>query len=366
MASNINISNMEKHFFLDFNNNTNSKKYEINSKKKYKTKIVELSFYSKNEAIICDKIRKIPYYSNNFIIIEDYYFINISQLNGNLNGNLMEKIDLNSSHSVKKHLVFYYKNDNLVTFNDFLFNLIDHQQLIFHSIESFSYILHNLINLNTINVCFFNLSPQNIVYNFSNGEKPFLQNFQQSLQIDKLNEKYISNIIKNITDFTYKPLEVHVLFYLIQNDISIISHSFIEEICTSFVNNLSVLSLFSDKYRDSYQLSCVESLKKYINVSKFDIISDILKYTEKWDIYSLSVLYLHIFGNISRFFSLKSTFMNKMTIELSKNIHPEPSKRNNLQTLYENYEKIFNEEKNWSYINKLQCNINDLFYVLGN
>ena len=73
MASNINISNMEKHFFLDFNNNTNSKKYEINSKKKYKTKIVELSFYSKNEAIICDKIRNIPYYSNNFIIIEDYY-----------------------------------------------------------------------------------------------------------------------------------------------------------------------------------------------------------------------------------------------------------------------------------------------------
>ena len=76
-------------------------------------------------------------------------------------------------------------------------------------------------------------------------------------------------------------------------------------------------------------------------MSKIDIIADILKYTEKWDIYSLSVLYLHIFGNISRFFSLKSTFMNKMTIELSKNIHPEPSKRNNLQTLYENYEKIF-------------------------
>jgi hypothetical protein len=349
---------MEKHFFLHLNN-----KDKTNSIKKYKTKIVELSFYSKNEAIICDKIRNIPYYSNNFLIIEDYDFINISQINGNL----MEKLDINSSQIYKKFLIFKYKNDNLVTFNDFFFNFLDHKQLIFHSIDSFSYILTNLIKLHDINICFFNLSHQNIVYNFNCGEKPLLRNFQQSLQINKLNEEYITNIIKNITDFTYKPLEVHLLFYLIQNNISMISNSFIEDICTIFVNKLSILSLFSDKYKDSYMLSCVESLKKYINLSKSEIISDILKHTEKWDVYSLSLLYLHIFGNISRFFTLKSTFLNKIIIEISKNIHPEPSKRNNLQKLNENYEKIFKEEKDWYYINKLKItSITDLLDVLGN
>jgi hypothetical protein len=279
----------------------------------------------------------------------------------------MEKININTSQNDKKYLLFKYKNDNLVTFNDFLFNFLDHKQLIFHTIESFSYILMNLIKLNDINICFFNLSPQNIVYNFNCGEKPQLQKFQQSLQINKLNEEYITNIIKNITDFTYKPLEVHLLFYIIQNNISMISNSFIEEICTIFVNKLSILTLFSDKYKDSYRLSCVESLKKYINLSKSEIISDILKHTEKWDVYSLSLLYLHIFGNISRFFSLKSTFLNKITIELSKNIHPEPSKRNNLQILNENYEKIFKEEKDWCYINKLKItSITELLDVLGN
>jgi hypothetical protein len=358
MNSNIDISNIEKHFFVNLKHNGKN-----NNIKKYRTKIVDLSFYSKNEAIICDKIKNIPYYSNNFMIIEDYDFINISQLNGNL----IEKLNINTSQNEKKYLIFKYKSENLVTFNDFLFHLLDHKQVIFHTIDSFSYILRNLQLLNDINVCFFNLSPQNIVFNFDCGEKPQLQNFQQSLQINALNEKYITNIIKNVSDFTHKPLEVHLLFYLIQNDMSTISYSFIEEICIIFVDKLSILSLFSEKYKDSYKQSCLESLKKYINMPKSNIISDILNQSQKWDVYSLSILYLHIFGNISRFFSLKSTFLNKITLELSKNIHPDPYKRSTLQNLLEKYEKIFKEENDWSFVNKIKYNnIKKLFDVLGN
>ncbi len=358
MTSNIDVSTIKIHFFSNLNNNC-----KITTRKKYKTKIVYLSFYSKNEAFICDKIKNIPHYSNNYLILEDYDFININQLNGNV----IENLNINSSQNEKKYLVFKYKNDKLVTFNDFIFKLIDHKQLFFHSIDSFSYILKGLINLNDMNICFFNLSPANIVYNIDCGEKPQLQNFQQSLQISKLNETYISSIIQNISDFTHKPLEVHVLFYLIQNDISTISYSFIEEVVSVFVNNLSILRLFSDKYKESYKISSVESLKKYINIPKNEIISDILKNAEKWDIYSISVLYLHIFGNISCFFSLKATFFNKITVELSKNIHPDPSKRNSLQNLFENYEKIFKQENDWSYVNKLKSNsITHLFDVLGN
>jgi hypothetical protein len=52
--------------------------------------------------------------------------------------------------------------------NDFLFNLINPKLFIFHVIESFSYILKSLIGLNKNNICFFNLSPQNIVFNLEN------------------------------------------------------------------------------------------------------------------------------------------------------------------------------------------------------
>ena len=81
--------------------------------------------------------------------------------------------------------------------------------------------------------------------------------------------------------------------------------------------------------------------------------------------YSLSVLYLHIFGNISKIFSLNKTFISKITIELSKNINPEPSKRSSLSKLLENFDNLFNDENNWFYIrNLLSSKMSQLVYNL--
>ena len=364
MTTNIEITNIDKHFFSKcFKNIEKSTTLQHNTIstqiKKYKTKLVNYGFYSINEITICEKIKKIPYCSNNYIILHDYDFVNISQLNEKV----IEKLDLSNEN---KYLVFKYKNDNCIDFNVFIFNILKPKLFMFHIIESFSYILNSLIKLNNAHICFFNLSPQNIMFNIECGEKPQLKNFQTSLLISKLNNDYITNIIKNTNDYTHKPLEVHILFYLIQNDILTISYSLIEEICEIFVNNLSILSFFTEKYKENYKLTCIEILKKYINTPKIDIINDILSQNDKWDVYSVSVLYLHIFANISRAFSLKSTVINKITIELSKNIHPDPLKRNSLKILQENYNNIINNEKDWDFINNITSNMMpQLFDILG-
>ena len=101
---------------------------------------------------------------------------------------------------------------------------------------------------------------------------------------------------------------------------------------------------------------CVEAIKKYINKPKSAIIYDILQSVNKWDVYSLSVLYIHIFGNISRIFSLKQTFINKITLELSKNIHPDPSKRCELKVLLEKLNILLNNEDNWSFFKNIEPN----------
>ena len=75
MSTNIEISNINKHFFSD-----NERKDNENNKK-YKTKLIDYCFYSINEANISDIIKNILYYSNNYLIVEDYDFININQLN---------------------------------------------------------------------------------------------------------------------------------------------------------------------------------------------------------------------------------------------------------------------------------------------
>jgi hypothetical protein len=177
-----------------------------------------------------------------------------------------------------------------------------------------------------------------------------LKNFQNSLLISDLNTSYIQNIIKNIDNYTYKPLEIHVLFYLIANDERTLSLSFIELICGNYVKTMDILLIFSQNYRESYEKACVETLKKYINKPKLVIIADILNYSQYWDNYSLSILYLHIIGNISNFFSLKGTFMNKFTLLLIKNIHPNPLKREKIQETRENYDKLF-ENADWTFIN---------------
>ena len=345
MNTNIEISNINKHFFLNIQDYENDDNH-----KKYKTKITNYCFYSINEANISDIIKKLDYYSNNYAIVDDYDYINISQLSEKY----IDKLNLTNN---QRYLIFKYKNENYVPFNDFLFNLTNPKLFIFHVFESFSYILKSLIGLNKNNICFFNLSPQNIVFNLDCGEKPILRNFQLSLYISNLNESYITNIINKLDDYTYKPLEVHVLFYLIKNDFETVSYSLIEEISEMFIKNLSILEFFSEKYKESYKNSCILILKKYINKPKNEIIDDILENNYKWDVFSLSVLYLHIFHTISRVFSLKNTFINKIILDLSRNIHPDPTMRSSLENLLDYFNKLLNNENDWSYINRLSSNM---------
>lgn len=312
-----------------------------------KTRICLYNFFSINESNICYKIKEIPYYFNYYKILIDYDFIQI----GELGEKVLEKLE-NVYKNDEKVLLFQYKNDyKYIKLNDFLFNLNTPKKLIFHVLESYSYLLNSLIKLNDNNICFFNLSCENIVFDNDCGDKPILQNFDKSLQLCKLNELYITNIIKKIKEYSNKPLEVHLLFYLIENNLTTISYSFVEEITEVFVKKLNILTLFTQSYKENYKRECIHFLQKYINKSKSDIICDILEYYDTWDSYSLSILYLHIFGNISQVFSLKGTLISKLSINLFKNINPDPSKREKLKETFNKYEKTFKEYTDWSYIN---------------
>jgi hypothetical protein len=291
-------------------------------------------------------------------VIIDYDFIDISKIDEKI----VENMDLMEN---KKYIICHYNNEKRISFHDFLFNMCDIKEFMLNILTSYSKLLNSLIILNEENICFFELNTVNIV--FSNNNSAVLENFQNSLVINELNESYITNIIKNIDNYTYKPLEIHVLFYLIIYDESSLSLSFIEYICSNYVQNMSILSLFSKDYKDSYEKACVETLKKYINMPKSAIINDILKYYEYWDNYSLTIIYLHIIGHITRIFSLKGTFLNKFNLLLVKNIHPNPLKRETLKTTIKKYEELFEEFVDWSFINNIPNEkLTQLYNVLLN
>jgi hypothetical protein len=308
---------------------------------------------------ISNIIKKIPYFSNYYHTIEDYDFINISQLNEKL----MEKLTLDQN----KYLLFKYKMGRFVPFSDFLFSLPTCKLFMYHSMFTLTTILDSLIQLERIGINYFNIDPGNLFFNLDCGEKLILDNFKYSLQFEKLSVPYISNIIEKVDNFTYQPLEIHLLFYIIKNNIDSLTRENIETICEVFVNNLTILKLFSQSYKDSYKTTCIKTLEKYIDVYREGIINDILESHNKWDIYSASLLYLHIFGHMAKAFSLKGTSINKILVALSKNLHPDPEFRMKLIDFRKLYEDLLNGQKDWMFVNALPNDkLRDLFDDLTN
>ena len=341
MEDDINILNINKHFFYS------NKEQKINVN--YRNKIVTQNFLSVNEAKICHKIKKIPYYSNFFSILNDYEELNISQLND-------DTIDKLKNIENARYYLFKYTDKNSIDFTDFLYNFTSIKKLILYNINTFKHLLRGLYVLNNNNICFFDISPKKILFLDDYREKPILTNFGLSLNLNKLDINNIFHILNNLEDFTYLPPEIHIIYYFTQKQITSISYAFIEEFCEEFVKNLNILRFFSENYKNKYKEQCIESLKKYINHSKEDILNDILERNNKWDVYGISMIFLHIFGCITRIFSLKNTFISKITIELAKNIHPNSDKRMTLMETSFILNKYFNQEIDWSFVNNLDNN----------
>ena len=320
------------------------KKQELDSNEE-RNKVKIYDFCCLNEIRISEKIKKnIPNYTQYFDILTDYSNIKLTASKTILS----EEYDILS----EKHVLINYSDQLRVDFFSFLLNLPTPKLFVFHVIDSYSHLSKSFSMLNANNICFFNLCAEKIVVDVTTL-KPLLHDFEYSLYTRNLNEDYLCKIVDKMSDFTNMPLETHVIFYLIKNNENTLSYSIISEICDNFLKNTRVLSIFSQIYRDNFKISCIETLKKYINLPKKDIIGNILSFSGTWDNYCLSILFLEIIGNMSRVFSLKDNFITKFSILLSKNINPVPSKREELSETLNKYNRLFIEYPDWSFINSI-------------
>lgn len=335
MDINIELAELHLNTELNTNKNVNQNKHSICSL---------YDFFCLNNIQISEKIKEIYNLSNRYYIISDHSLITI--------GEIAEKIYSYNTNNTNKYVLLEYNSVKHLDFNSFLFNFPNPKLFIFHVLDSYNFLLNSLLNLEHINICFFNLSTKNII--FGKNYKPMLQNFETSLLLDKCSDiNYFIKIIEKIEDYTYKPIEIHVVFYLIKNNENSLSFVEIDSICNNFVKNMNVLSLFSQQYKENYYKSCMDYLKKYINKPKIEIINEILKYSNTWDNYELSILYLHIIGNIMRVFSLKGSLLNKLINVLSKNIGPNPLNRETLFNTIEKMNSLYDEFTDWEYINSI-------------
>ena len=329
---------LKQNFFL---NKDSQKKEDNNPTDNHKIK--ELTFSTINGIKLCNKIKIIPYYFNDFKIVVSYNHIREFK-------RLSKIID----DSKGQYVMLKYNVQDIQQYNlkDHLICISTPKEVILFSLETYLYLLNHLLLLYKNKISFFDLHHNNIF--ITKYKNPILSNFENSILIEELNEEYITKIIKSTNDFTYKPLEVHILFYLIINNESSLSSSLSYEICEHFMKNIHVLSFFDQTIREKYKKECTASLNKYINKSRSVIITDIIKYSNTWDNYGLSILYLHIFFVELNSFSLKDTFVNDFLNILFKNISANPSNRLSLEDTLNSYNDLLDKNNNWSCVNKIQ------------
>lgn len=344
---NINISNINL-FFSRISCTTDIKE---------RVTIVRHSFLSSNEANICHKIHKIPYYNCFFSILEDFEVLNVADIQDE--SNEFKQLDL-----TKDYYLFKYNDKDAIDFTDFLYsNITSIKQLILYSIDTFQHLSRGLSILHKNNIRFFNVNPRNIVFLNDAREKPLWNNFKNSIQIAKLSADYIIQIVKTIKDFTYMPFEIHILYYIIRNPSMLtFDQEFIMNFCNEYMENMHILRLFSPVFKENYRKLCVQMVKTYLNTETKYIIQDIVERNSQCDVFGMSLIYIHIFGCIINVYSLKDTFMNKILPKLLVNLHPDSTKRYSLDETIALFKKYLDDCDSWEYVNNLdKYKITELF-----
>ena len=364
---NINIDLVENH------QKEINKPYKPYKPNKTNKQVIRLeSFLLTNEIDISKDIKQIGEYNKHhhtrFDIIIAHKNVQLGKINKYAN-NALEHLKTD-----KKHVLCEYAGSKHVKFDEFMAIQPTPKLFIFHVLDTYSYLLDSLLLLNDNAICFYNLSAANI--GIAANFKPTLQNFNMGFNItddDCLTK--ITQIIGNTTDYTHKPFEVHVLFYLIIKQHETLTDTMIERICNVFVQNTAAI-----EYKDD----CVEFLQQYKGKPRNAIIGDLLKYANTWDNYSCSVIYLHIVSNMSRVFTplrienaqsasssslitapfggvlnerrctIKNGFFTEFVNILKNNLNPNPTKRASLKQTIASYQQLYHDYKDdWNFVSAI-------------
>jgi len=333
------------------------------NKKEKKTSICLFDESCKNHLLISQKIQKIENYQDDYRILEKAEKMELRR------GNSLNSHSLNS-HSLSTHvLLTYFTKDSDVSFSSFLLHQNKNpKEILFYLQDSYQYLLKSIKLLHNHSICYFGLSSQTIIFD---SNIPRLNNFESSFLITNSNQtKKIMQKIQKLQNYSFQPLEVHVLYYflnLCKNkdnryqalekceglNLTTLSSTQIEEISFHYVKSIPIFSLFSESYREKYKEKCLETLKKYINKNQTFIVEQLVNFCDTWDNYALTILYLHLVGKAIQQFSLENTFFNGWMKMLKKQLDPDPEQRESLEFIIKKWDTLYEEYPNWKFVKSI-------------
>jgi hypothetical protein len=316
--------------FYFFNDSTKSKK-KFESIHKLTTK----NFYIMNELT---NIIKIKEYTSYFNVCENSSELNIVELTEEMNNlNLVNNITNDNK------LLLKFNIQELILFKNYLKDLTCSKIYILTIINSYKHLLESIQILINNNIIHNHINFDSIFIN--KYDQPILTNFSFSINISNNDlYQYIKHFIIEY-DPTYLewPIEFHILAYLLTNKLTSLSSHNIHNIIYDVIDNHTILKIFGENIVSSYRTEALNYFQKYINQSYEYILNDILQYSNTWDNYTLSILFLRILIGIHKTININNKFIILFMKLLVSNIHLNPFKRDPISTVTNKFEIILNQ-----------------------
>jgi serine/threonine protein kinase len=310
----------------------------ISKNPKYISKLHKKNYHVVNEYNVGKKVTKIPLYEYYFAPIVNMCNIDIAKIDKR-ERDMCRVISRTSSGS--KFVIMkmpYIKNVSLVKY---ITNPnIDKKEIVTYIMDSYKFLLHSLKMLNSSGVVHFDFKIPNILFEVKT-KNPIIIDFGLSLPLNNLGPKTYSKYFYTYNAAYYVwPVDVHIINYVINVNSNLTYEELVVLVDTNVKAN-PALHIFSEEFFKRYRDLTINTYKKYTNIPGENVVTELVKNCNTWDIYSLSVMFLCLIN----FISYDGFTDNKLIKEFSEllllNIHPNAARRLSFDETKKRYKKLF-------------------------
>ena len=306
------------------------------------TKLQRMDFNAQNEIDIGSKIKEIPNYQLFYIPIINHCPIKLSIIDDIT----LKQCEVVSSNKKTEYMLMDMNFIENYPFYEFLTDISkDKKNIILNILDTYNFLCNSIKILVEQGIVQFDFKSENILYS-QKTQNPLIIDFGISFHAPSLNSNNWDNYFYIYApDYYIWPLEVHCINYLLNENPEKLTLKSIQKIAKEVTKHNKGLTIFTKKFHEEYEKSCVSALEPYINKPVDSTISSLIKNYRTWDNYGLSILYLRLmeflFGN--HFFKNKLIIMFSQLLLL--NIHPDPKKRKTLEETIDTYNAIFYKDE---------------------
>lgn len=299
------------------------------------TKIQVKDKISTNEAYIGSIIRDIPSYTLFFLPVINECPVNLRKISQKEISKC--KIIKNYKNKYVAMEVPYVKEIKFVD----IIKTKTAKYIILTVIETYKYLLMALDKLQQAQIVHFDLKLDNILFHGKTFD-PRIIDFGISIPVKNVTTSNLENYF-----YSYAPeyyvwcLDIHIICFLTQETNHTLTKEEAETIATLYVGNHRALEFFPKEFTRQYLDLCIAQVKRYVGKPKEDLIKELIRYSNTWDNYSLSVMYLQMLTLLFPEDHSENKFILLFGEILLKNIHPDPLQRLSLKESEKQFSEIF-------------------------